>query len=163
MTSRAFSYDPDPIDLRRINIFIGLNGAGKSELIEMIAKQEHVISQNHPTATFDKFRKMGKAMEISRWGLADSTPVFFLIETVDEEFLRCFQLLVSDGTIPSADMNILLVTKLSKEKSHVKRLEIDTYGNISPWPNSLFGLGMDMAIRMAENMCKRQMAEEDSE
>lgn len=167
MTTISFTCDPDPLQLKKFNIFLGLNGSGKSSFIKQIVQQwlprtnsdmDDLVWHNHPTAADDRFKKMGKAIRI-----IDDNGEAHLIETVDEDFLRCFQVLVSDQSIPNTDLGVFLVTKVSQGQSHVKELAVDEYGFIDQWPDHLFDLGIDLLIRMTESAIDRKMSEGGSE
>jgi predicted ATPase len=98
-------------------------------------------------------------------GLADvfidaikSRRVQIILESHSEHLLRRLQRRVAEGAF-SADQAALYFASLEEGRSHLEKLHLDLFGNITNWPSDFFGDELGELSAMTEAAMQHQMAE----
>lgn len=91
---------------------------------------------------------------------AKSRNVQILIESHSEHLLRRLQRRVAEATTATEEDVALYFCKNEGESSSITRLDIDTYGNITNWPNDFFGDDFEEIAATSKAGLMRKLKEE---
>jgi predicted ATPase len=81
-----------------------------------------------------------------------------LVESHSEHFLRRLQRRIAEGVLKPEEAALFFCTP-SAEGSHISRLAVDDYGNITNWPNNFFGDEMADLAAMTDAVLSRKATE----
>ncbi|MGE4506023.1 MAG: DUF3696 domain-containing protein, partial [Desulfovibrionaceae bacterium] len=82
-----------------------------------------------------------------------------ILESHSEHLLRRFQRRVAEKTLDNTELS-LFFCESSHGASHLSKLQIDLFGNISNWPDGFFGDSFGEIVAMQEAAIKRQLQTE---
>ena len=81
-----------------------------------------------------------------------------LVESHSEHFLRRLQRRIAERVLKPEEAALFFCTPFA-EGSHISRLAVDDYGNITNWPNNFFGDEMADFAAMTDAVLSRKATE----
>lgn len=117
-------------------VIVQLFYAPSNSLIIMEQPELHL----HPKAQSELADVVIDAIKSHEKGKARNLQV--VLETHSEHFLRRLQRRVAEGTIDKDDLAVYFAN-VSDSNYNLEPLKLDTYGNISNWPDNFFGDEME--------------------
>lgn len=85
--------------------------------------------------------------------------VQIIVESHSEHLLRRLQRRIAEDVLPSDQAALYVCTTDAEGVSHIQRLHLDPYGNITNWPKDFFGDEMGDLLAMSEAAMKRQLGQ----
>lgn len=122
-------------------------GFGVSQVLPVVVQSFYAADQSimimeqpelhlHPIAQSNLADMFIDALKSRQFG--HSRDIQFIIETHSEHFLRRLQRRIAEGAISESMVSAYFVSA-NKNSAQINNLNIDTYGNISNWPDNFFG------------------------